>query len=283
MPVLKSQLAPPAMKEAIVLDLGDLGAQAERIRRQAEVRAEQTLADAQARADALVADAAAQADARGHAEGLARGLAEGQEQGRVQALAEAKPRLEELAAQWSATASRWEQQRLAMDRDAREAVLGFALRAAEKLTHRVIEVDAQTAPRQVGAALETVLTPHDLKVCIHPEDRPGVEEALPQLIAMLGTLGRVELIEDEAVGRGGCVITTVGGVVDAAIQTQLDRLTNLILPHDEAASVAAEAGGPEAEAGPKQAELGGQAQAPDLPQPPESDDDPSSSAAGPGA
>lgn len=238
MPVLKSQLAPPAMKEAIVLDLGDLGAQAARIREQAARQAEETLAAARAKADALVADALAQAEQRGYAEGLAKGTAEGNEQGRAQALADAAEKLEHLTEAWSQAATAFDQQRQSLDREAREAVLAFALRAAEKIVHRTIETDPQVAARQVEAALEAVLWPHDVTVCIHPEDRAAVEESLPQLTAKFGALGRVSLVEDGAVGRGGCVLKTLsgasgaaaGGQIDATIQTQLDRLAELLLP-----------------------------------------------------
>lgn len=222
------------MREAIVLDLGDLGAQAARLRMQAQAHAEQILTDANDKARALVVETTEAADARGHAEGLARGIEEGREQGRAQALAEGKEQLDTLTHSMAEVASRWEQQRLTLERDAREAVLAFALRAVEKLVHRAVEADPEVAARQVGDALESVLSPHDITVRIHPDDRPVVEEALPQLVAAVGSLGHVTLVDDVAAGRGGCVLETIGGSIDATIRTQLDRLTDLILPHDTA-------------------------------------------------
>lgn len=249
MPVMKSQLAPPAMKEAIVLDLGDLGAQAARIREQAARQAEDLLESARAEAAALVADAQAKAEQRGFAEGLAKGTAEGMEQGRAQALSDAAQKLEHLTEAWSQAATAFDEQRQTLDREAREAVLIFALRTAEKIVHRSIEVDPGVVVRQVEAALEAVLWPHDVSVCIHPEDRPAVEEALPQLTAKFGALGRVSLVEDAEIGRGGCVLKTMGGTagaaaggqIDATIQTQLDRLAELLLPGGPAEPSAADA------------------------------------------
>ena len=40
MPVLRNQQSRPAMKDAVVLDLGDIGAQAEKLRRAAEAKAQ---------------------------------------------------------------------------------------------------------------------------------------------------------------------------------------------------------------------------------------------------
>jgi len=230
MPLLKSQLAPPAMKEAVVLDLGDLGAQAEKIREQAKREAEAILADARQEAERLAAASEAAATERGHAEGLARGLEEGRVQGKQEALAQSQEQLASLTAAWTATADGWQQQRTAMQRDAREAVLDFALRVAEKVVHRVVELDGETASRQVAAALESVLANHDVSIRIHPDDRATVEDALPKLVVHLGEQTNVTLTDDPAVGRGGCVLSSGAGEVDATIETQLTRIAELILP-----------------------------------------------------
>jgi len=248
MPLLKSQLAPPAMREAIVLDLGDLGAQAEKIREQAKQEAEAILVAAQEVAQQLKAASEEAAAERGHAEGLARGLEEGRAQGKQEALAEAQEQLNALTAAWSATADGWQQQRSAMQRDAREAVLDFALRVAEKVVHRVIELDGDTATRQVEAALESVLSAHDVTVRIHPDDRVVVEDALPKLVMHMGGLEHVTLVDDEAMGRGGCALSCGSGEVDATIETQVARIAELIMPGGKAESSSETDGGTSAEA-----------------------------------
>ena len=218
------------MKEAIVLDLGDLGAQAAKIRMRAEAQAEQILEDARAQGEATAKQLTQAAEERGHAEGLARGIAEGQAQGKAQALDDAKQSLDQLTAAWSAVAAQWETQRIAMERDARQAVMSFALRMAEKIVHRVVALDSDTASRQVEEALALVLSPHDITVRIHPEDRAAVERALPQIVSQLAGLGHIELADDDAVGQGGCTLTLGGGQIDATIATQIERIAELVLP-----------------------------------------------------
>ena len=230
MPVLKRTHNTPAMREAIVLDLGDIGAQAARIRAAAEAQESKILYDAQRRSEAVADELNEEAQKQGYADGLEKGLAEGREQGRAQALAEASEQLQQLTAAWSQVASDWDQQRTDMEREARQAVLEFALSAAEKIVHRVIEVDETVIVDQVAQALSLVLSAHDASVSIHPVDRPLLEDALPELLSELSQLEHIELIDDEAITPGGCIVSFGKGRIDATIERQLQRLINLILP-----------------------------------------------------
>lgn len=230
MPVLKQNHSTPAMREAIVLDLGDIGAQAARIRAAAEAEASKIIAEAQAQSETLAEKLCHEAEQKGFAQGVEKGDAEGREQGRAQALADATEQLNQLVTAWSQVAMDWEQQRIEMEREARQAVLDFALSAAEKIVHRVIEVDESVVVDQAAQALSLVLSTQDATVCVHPVDRPILEDALPELLKELSALAHVNLIEDESITPGGCVVQFGQGRIDATVERQLQRLTDLILP-----------------------------------------------------
>jgi len=230
MPVLKKYFSTPAMREAIVLDLGDIGAQAARIRAVAETQAQKIIAGAQAKAESLAHQRGEQAQKIGYQEGLEKGLAEGRAAGRAEALANTAAQLQQITAAWSQVAQDWEQQRTEMEREARQAVLQFALAAAEKLVHRVIEVDEGVVVDQAAQALSLVLSAHDASVRIHPVDRPMLEDALPELLHELASLKHIDLVDDEAITPGGCIVTFGNGRIDATIEKQLQRMIDLILP-----------------------------------------------------
>ena len=230
MPVLKQHHNTPAMREAIVLDLGDIGAQAARIRAAAETQAAKIVADAQAKSEALADQLHDEAEKQGYSDGMEKGFAEGREQGRAEALAESAEQLRQLSAAWFQVASDWEQQRTEMEREARQAVLDFALSAAEKLVHRVIEVDETVVVDQAAQALSLVMSSHDASVRIHPVDRPMLEDALPDLLSELSNMEHIELVDDEEITPGGCIVAFGQGRIDATIERQLERLINLILP-----------------------------------------------------
>ena len=76
----------------------------------------------------------------------------------------------------------------------------------------------------------------DVRIAIHPAQRATLTAALPALRAEWPLLKHVELIEDAALGPGGCRIHTRGGLIDADLDTQLDRVIEDLLPKGTMAS-----------------------------------------------
>jgi len=238
MAVLKQSRSRAMLRDAIVLDLGDVTRQAEKIRQAAHEAAERTLTEAKQQADAIRDDARNAAVEAGHKEGYEAGLTEGREAGRAEALEQMKQQLEGLQRGWMQAATQWDAQQQAMYHECQQVMLDMALLMAQKLLHRVIDVDRNVVVGQVAAALRHVTRPFDVKVAIHPEDRPVLEESLPQLLQAFDHLKHVELVDDKGVGRGGCVVRYGQGMIDASIEKQLDRVIELIAPKssDEHAS-----------------------------------------------
>lgn len=250
MPLLKRQNATPALKDAIVLDLADVSRQAERIREQARAQAERIVQDAERRARELTENAEAKGREQGHAAGYAQGVEEGRAQGHAEALEQHKDQLAKLEASWTEAAEAWSQHRQQLEREAHRGVIELAVKLAEKLVHRLVEVDQTVIADQLAAALEHVLRPLDVSVQIHPDDRPLLEQALPDILNRFPHLEHIDLIDDEAVGRGGCVLSFGQGQVDATIDTQLDRIVRALVPGDDARSAEAEAEANSAQADP---------------------------------
>lgn len=230
MPVIKSHNASPLVKEAIVLDLGDLGRQAARMRAEAEAKAARIVEEAQREAQQLIDSAEAKGHEQGRAAGYEEGLAAGREQGRAEALQAMNEQLAQLQAGWAQTLSQWQAQREQVEREAKEAVLAFALKAVKKLVHRVVETDPAVVVDQVAEALTHVLRPLDVTVHIHPDDRPLLEASLPDLLAAFAQVKHIQLVDDDKVGRGGCTVSFGQGHIDATIETQLTRLAAAMLP-----------------------------------------------------
>jgi len=230
MALIKCQNAASVLKDAIVLDLGDVAKQAQRLRESAQVKARQIIQHAENAADQLAAEAHEQAFEQGHTEGLEKGIAQGRLQGRDEVMAQFSEQMTQLQDAWRDSLTRFDEQRNALDCDARRAVLDLALRFAEKLVHRIIEVDDSVIADQVGAALAHVLKPVDVTVRINPEDRPALEQAMPQLLAEFDHLKHVEVIDDPDINRGGCIASYGQGRIDATVEKQLQRVVELMLP-----------------------------------------------------
>jgi flagellar assembly protein FliH len=230
MPILKGQDAQTAARGAIVLDLGDLRRQADRILAEARAKAQYLLADAHQRAKMEGEHALAQAQAQGHAEGLARGLEEGARRGEAKALEAMRERLEQIENAWMTAGQELESRRAEMMRQAKRGVLDLAVAMGRKVVHRVIEVDPTVIEDQLELTLGLVLRPLEVTIRIHPEDAPLVDQIMPRLREQYAHLKHVTIIGDPSVGRGGCVISFGQAKIDASIHTQLERIVRTLLP-----------------------------------------------------
>ncbi len=233
MPVIKNHLAGSFVKDAIVLDMSDLRRQADQLMGAAKAKAQALIDDAQVQAKEIIRTSEADAKARGHEQGMAQGLDAGRKAGHAEALAKSQAQFQKLQQGWLGAAQAWDEQRVEMDRQARQVILQMSLLFAEKVVQRVIQVDPMVIVDQLAESLAYVMRPTDVSVQIHPADRPALEEAMPQLLSGMPHLQHVHLVDSDAISRGGCLISYGQGRVDATIEKQLARLVDLMIPADE--------------------------------------------------
>src|SRR4051794_21434641 len=183
-----------------------------------------SLDEAQNRARSLIAAAQAEADTireRARREGYAEGMVAGRDDLRrlaepaVEALSEAAKRVREFEAQ-------------AADNVERQAVV-LAMDVAEKVVAGAIEVEPDRVLDVVRGALRAIVERERLVIQVNPEDLEIVREGLDELTGSLGGIEHVEVQEERRVQRGGAVVRTVVGEVDAKIRTKLDRAREAVL------------------------------------------------------
>lgn len=231
MAVIKGARAERAAKSAFRLDLGDLSRQGLDAIDAARREAERIRAEAVAERERIVAGAAEEGHEKGRAEGYEVGLAEGREAGREEAFGAARPRLEEAAGALASAVEPFNDLRDGLLEAGRRDAVRLALLLARRVTKRTVEVDERVAVEQVAGALGELSRRTRVSVRAHPDDRALMAEALPGLVERFDAVEHAELIADETVGRGGCVVTTdAGGVIDAGIAAQLDRMVDELWP-----------------------------------------------------
>lgn len=230
MALIKSNIAGDVLSGAIVLDLGDLRRQGEAMKQRAQAEADRIMAAGREEAAKLTAGAEARGFDAGFQKGHAAGLEAGRKQGHDQALRDSAAKLQRLDEAWVAAARQWDAERRAMLLEAKQSLLALAVAMAEKIVHRVPQVDPGVIADQVAAAIEHVARPCDVAVCVNPADRALVEAALPGIVRQARELEHVNLTEDAAVTAGGCVVTYGSGRIDATLQTQLAGLIDTMMP-----------------------------------------------------
>ena len=157
-----------------------------------------------------------EARAAGHAEGVAtaRAIAEAQLRPALQALSEAVAQVEAVR---DASAA-------AVERDAIE----LALQLAEKIVAGAIEVAPERVLAVVRGALRRLVERRRVTILVSPEDLELVREATGGFITGLGGIEHCEVQAERRVLRGGAIVRTEEGQIDATVETQLERARELI-------------------------------------------------------
>ena len=114
-------------------------------------------------------------------------------------------------------------------RDTEPQLIKLALKVAEKIIGHELDHNKDEIAQIVGNALETVRQQRDIIVRVHPTDLKNLEAAKPQLIARLGRAKDIDLRGDQTIKRGGCIIDTEIGTIDAQLETQLEQVTTILL------------------------------------------------------
>jgi flagellar assembly protein FliH len=178
-----------------------------------------------ARSDAAAIIAAAEAEAAGirdlaRAEGRAEGLAAGREEASAQA-APAVQALVEAVVQADA-----ERDRVAEEVEA--AAVELALQIAEKAMTAALSVDPGRVVDVVRGALRCLVERERVTIQVHPDDMPLVRESVDSLVQRLGGIDHIEVQEERRVQRGGAIVRSTAGEIDARVQTKLDNARELL-------------------------------------------------------
>jgi flagellar assembly protein FliH len=179
---------------------------------QAALKARRLVAAAEAEADRIRGEARA----AGHAEGLAAGRAE--------ALAELAPSVSAgLEAQAAVRA-------LEIDYAERveRAAVDLALQVAERVVAGAVAVKPERLLDVVRGALRTIIERERVTLLVHPDDLDLMRSAVGDVTGSLGGMEHLEVQEERRVGRGGALVRTRVGEVDARLETKLDRVRTVV-------------------------------------------------------
>lgn len=160
-------------------------------------------------------------DLRTHADnayqkGLKDGTTAGEASGRAIAQAAGEARIAEIERSVSSRLDAVESRLdfAILDWDARAAELAMAL--ARRIVGEVCEIPGAAASHVARMALQKLGSEFRVVMRCHPQDLQVLDNER-DLWNGRGTSRRVELVEDELVGRGGVVIETDTGTIDARI------------------------------------------------------------------
>ena len=101
---------------------------------------------------------------------------------------------------------------------------GESVAIAESIVREQIAREPKGVARAVESAVALFSRATRVSIEISPEDESLVAASMPALRAALPVGAEVELVAREGMARGGCMIRSSEGTVDARIETQFRRM-----------------------------------------------------------
>lgn len=113
-------------------------------------------------------------------------------------------------------------------KNSQKDLLNLGFKIAEKIIGKQIELDQNVILDIVTHALQAVRQSRQITVRLNPEDAKILRANKDTLVQKLGTGRVVDFFEDKKVERGGCIIESEIGIVDAQLHKQLERLKKVL-------------------------------------------------------
>lgn len=156
---------------------------------------------------------------------ISRAKEDGKNEGIVQANAANEARINELEARFSTSAAKLDEQYVKFDEFLKkiEEELG---QTAIKIAKEVIDKEISTSSNQIAHHLASSLIKElsnvkNIEIRVNPEDSEYIKEQFSKN-------EHVKISADDAISKGGVVIISDGGNIDATMQTRLEKLKMLV-------------------------------------------------------
>ena len=199
--------------DAAAVIKADAETEAENIIARAKSEAAQIIADAEAERDRLKNEAETTGYEKGHQEGYEKGVAE------VDRLIDRMHRILEAVMQ----------RREEILADTESQIVELVILMARKVIKILSENQKNVVMANTLAALKKVKTRGEVTLRVNLEDVKLTSSNAQEFISHVENIKGITVLEDSSVERGGCIVETDFGAIDARISSQLQELENKIL------------------------------------------------------
>lgn len=104
----------------------------------------------------------------------------------------------------------------------------FALAVAQRIVKREVTLDEETTGRQVREAIRRIVGVEVVTLRVHPADEMLLRAHRAGLLSASDSLREIIIEADDTIERGGCILESSSGNVDARIGTQLRQIENTL-------------------------------------------------------
>lgn len=107
-------------------------------------------------------------------------------------------------------------------------IIDLVFLIAKKVIHREVDIDREIIVSVLRDIIKDVRDKESIKIRLNPKDLHYIIEANPGFLSKFCDIKNT-LIEDEEIGRGGAVIETHSGEIDARLDRQLNKIRETLL------------------------------------------------------
>lgn len=146
----------------------------------------------------------------------------------IEALKEQAERngFEEGFKQWTDKILELENEIKQVRKEVEKAIIPVALKAAKKIVGRELELSENAILDIVSSNLKAVSTHRKITIYVNKKDLEILEANRPRLKDLFESLEVMYIRERADIERGGCVIETEGGIINAKLENQWRVLEN---------------------------------------------------------
>jgi type III secretion system HrpE/YscL family protein len=114
-------------------------------------------------------------------------------------------------------------------REAEPQMVKLALGVARRILGRALDCDPGLVLDTVSQAVLAVRQQREIILRVHPEDLDHLRKNKDRLVALLARAKEMTIRADGSVARGGCVVESELGTIDAQLDAQLRTVEKMLL------------------------------------------------------
>ncbi|MFH1278415.1 MAG: FliH/SctL family protein [Candidatus Eisenbacteria bacterium] len=137
--------------------------------------------------------------------------------------------VEEIVGRFTSMMDDFEAQRRDLVRSSEDTVVRLAVAVARRILSEAVTVDEEGVLETVRRALKQVVEKENVIIHVNPDDLRIVREHGSEWLGILEGTRSLEIQEDDRIGRGGCLVETESGNVEAQIEKQLKTLERALI------------------------------------------------------
>jgi len=227
---LSNILRPEKGQDAKPYSLSSFEAQCEALLEKAKARAVEILAEARKQSDAECKAARIITEEESRKLGYQAGFDSGRQTAIEQVTGKLTEQAQPTMQMVNALAQELDKRLNALVNESELALLHLALKLAKKVIKIEVERNSEKiAGENFSRALQLATSGTKLVAAVNPADKEFLEEYFGRLKEHLALGGVVEIVADDSVSRGGVVIHTERGLVDARIDSQLEEIERQLI------------------------------------------------------